>query len=194
MDRLFPSGEVGRRPLRHPALYLQRESWLRIRPVSPISFSSPQAKAKVPKAAAPSNSSPAGEETEVARLTRELGEALEQLQRRTCSALSQALPAILSLFATMLEKAVRICDAKFGNIFRWDGETQRLGATHNTPPAYAKIRRGSPIRPDPNFPVGRMIATKTVVHVADLASEHAYTEHSPPSWNNLFRWKKTRKR
>ncbi len=194
MDRLFPSGEVGRRPLRHPALYLQRESWLRIRPVSPISFSSPQAKAKVPKAAAPSNSSPAGEETEVARLTRELGEALEQLQRRTCSALSQALPAILSLFATMLEKAVRICDAKFGNIFRWDGETQRLGATHNTPPAYAKIRRGSPIRPDPNFPVGRMIATKTVVHVADLASKHAYTEHNPPSWNNLFRWKKTRKR
>ena len=23
----------------------------------------------------------------------------------------------------MLEKAVRICDAKFGNIYRWDGDT-----------------------------------------------------------------------
>ncbi len=150
----------------------------------------------MPKAAAPSNSSPAGEETEVARLTRELGEALEQ-QAPTSDVLrviSSSPSDLEPVFATMLEKAVRICDAKFGNIFRWDGETQRLGATHNTPPAYAKIRRGSPIRPDPNFPVGRMIATKTVVHVADLASKHAYTEHNPPSWNNLFRWKKTRKR
>ena len=27
------------------------------------------------------------------------------------------------VFATMLEKAVRICDANFGNIYSWDGET-----------------------------------------------------------------------
>ena len=30
------------------------------------------------------------------------------------------------VFATMLEKAVRICDAKFGNIYRWDGEALHL--------------------------------------------------------------------
>jgi hypothetical protein len=28
----------------------------------------------------------------------------------------------------MLEKAVRICDAKFGNIYRWDGEALHLAA------------------------------------------------------------------
>ena len=26
------------------------------------------------------------------------------------------------VFETMLENAVRICDATFGNIYRWDGE------------------------------------------------------------------------
>ena len=38
----------------------------------------------------------------------------------------------------MLEKAVRICDAKFGNIYRWDGDALDLVATHNTPPAFAE--------------------------------------------------------
>ena len=38
----------------------------------------------------------------------------------------------------MLENAVRICDAKFGNIYRWDGDALHLVATHNTPPAFAE--------------------------------------------------------
>ena len=36
--------------------------------------------------------------------------------------LSQAPQAILSRSSRMLENAVRICDATFGNIYRWDGE------------------------------------------------------------------------
>ena len=93
-------------------------------------------------------------------------------RRRRCSRSSAALPAILQpVFAAMLEKAVRICDATFGNIYRWDGEALHLVATHNTPPAYAEARRRSPFRPDPDTPVGRMIASKTVVHIADLAAE-----------------------
>jgi hypothetical protein len=30
------------------------------------------------------------------------------------------------VFATMLEKAIRICEAKFGDIHRWDGEALHL--------------------------------------------------------------------
>ena len=72
--------------------------------------------------------------------TRELTELLEQQ-----TATSEVLQVISSspgdlqpVFATMLEKAVRICEAKFGNINRWDGDALHLVATYNTPPAFAE--------------------------------------------------------
>jgi GAF domain-containing protein len=83
----------------------------------------------------------------------------------------------------MLEKAVRICDAKWGNIHRWDGDALHLLATHNTPPAFAEARGRSPNYPgsDTAF-FGRMVATKTVAHVADAAAEQPYIERSNPAF------------
>ncbi len=79
----------------------------------------------------------------------------------------------------MLEKAVSICGAKFGNIYRWDGEALHLMASYNTPAAFAAARGRSPNRPGPQTPAGRMIATKTFVHVPDLAAYPAYAERDP---------------
>ena len=116
--------------------------------------------------------------------TKELMESLEQQ-----TATSEVLQVISSspgdlepVFASMLENAVRICDAKFGNIHRWDGDALHLMATHNTPPAFAEYRRRSLWRPDPTNAVGRTIATKTVVQIADIAAEQAYTEQRNPSY------------
>jgi GAF domain-containing protein len=78
------------------------------------------------------------------------------------------------VFQSMLENAVHICDAKFGNIYRWDGNDLHLVATHNTPPAFAEARRRSP-----GDLTGRSATTKTVVHVADAAAERAYSERNP---------------
>jgi GAF domain-containing protein len=80
----------------------------------------------------------------------------------------------------MLENAVRICDANFGNIYRWDGEALHLVATHKTPVALAQERRRSPYRPDPNSPVGYMLANKTLVHIRDILTEDAYLERRDP--------------
>ena len=117
----------------------------------------------VPKATARSNSSPAGEETEVARLTRELGEALEQ-QAATSEVLQviSGSPGDLQpVFAAMLENAVRICDATFGNVYRWDGEALHLVATRNTPPAFAEARRRSlGRRDDKNQMLALILANK----------------------------------
>ena len=80
----------------------------------------------------------------------------------------------------MLENATRICDAKFGNIYRLDGQALHLVATHNTPPAFAEDRRRSPYRPYPKSPIGQMVATKTVVHISDITLEDVYiAEHDP---------------
>ena len=136
-----------------------------------------------PKAVARFNSSSTAEETEVTRLTRELDEALER-QAATSEVLQviSGSPGDLQpVFAAMLENAVRICDAKFGEIYRWENDALAIVATHNTPPAFAEERKLSPyLRPPPTTPVGRMLATKSVVHVADLSAEAAYIEQSTP--------------
>src|SRR6202035_3226285 len=71
-------------------------------------------------------------------------------------------------------------DARFGNIYRWGGEVLLLVATENTPPAFAEARKSGPLRHSPNDPIGRMIATKAVVHTDDLAKEQEYIERSNP--------------
>jgi GAF domain-containing protein len=85
------------------------------------------------------------------------------------------------VFATMLEKAVRICDATFGNIYRWDGDALQLVATHNTPLAYAEHRKTSPFRADQNNSVARMIRSKKVVHLLDAAANETYTTLRDPT-------------
>ena len=60
--------------------------------------------------------------------------------------------------------------------FRWDGDVLNLVATYNTPPAFSELRSRSPFRPDPKNPIGRMMSTKAVVHVVDLAAERRYVE------------------
>jgi two-component system, NtrC family, sensor kinase len=120
---------------------------------------------------------------ENARLLNELRQSLE---RQTAT--SEVLQVISSspgdlqpVFQTMLEKAVRICDAKFGNIYRWDGDALHLAATHNTPPALADSRRDLPLRPSSTNLVGRMLATKMAVHIANLADEDVYVAQREPS-------------
>jgi len=108
--------------------------------------------------------------------TRELTESLEQqtAAAEVLQVISRSQGELEPVFATMLEKAVRICGATFGNIYRWDGEALHIVATHNTPPAFAEERRRSPYRPDPKSPVGHMVVAKTPMHVRDVMAEDAY--------------------
>jgi GAF domain-containing protein len=119
---------------------------------------------------------------ENARLLTELRQSLEQQ-----TAMSEVLQVISGspgdlqpVFAIMLEKAVRLCDATFGNIYRWDGELSNLVASHNTPPALVEARRRLRIHFVPKDLVGQAIANKKAVHIADLAEHQDYIERSSP--------------
>ena len=75
----------------------------------------------------------------------------------------------------MLENAVRICEAKFGGMFLREGDAFRTVALHNAPPAYAELRRRNPIiHPHPKSGLGRLVATKQVVHIADILEDEGY--------------------
>ena len=119
---------------------------------------------------------------ELRQRTDDLTESLDQQ-----TATSEVLRVISSspgelepVFQAMLEKAVRICQATFGNIYRWDGHEVELVASHNVPPAFAEHRRRSPYRPSKDNAFGRMIAAKTLVHAIDAGAERAYTERREP--------------
>jgi GAF domain-containing protein len=119
---------------------------------------------------------------ELRQRTTELTEALDQ-QTATSEVLQviSGSPGDLPpVFAAMLENAARICDANFGNIFRWDGDALWLVATHNTPPAFIEHRRRVPFRPNQGNPIGDMLKANVVIHVADLAQDERYREKRDP--------------
>src|SRR6516162_7089944 len=114
--------------------------------------------------------------------TRLLNELRESLQQQTAT--SEVLQVISSspgelepVFQAMLEKATRICEAKFGNLLLYDGSAFRAVAMHGAPPAFAAARQRDPvIRPGPNNPLFRLAATKQLQHVPDIRAEQAYLE------------------
>ena len=108
------------------------------------------------------------------RLLNELRELLEQ-QTATSEVLrviSSSPGELKPVFQTMLENAVRICEAKFGSLFRFDGEHFHFAAEVGTPLEYADFERNrGPIKPPPGSHLDRVMRTKRVSHSADYAAE-----------------------
>jgi GAF domain-containing protein len=115
--------------------------------------------------------------------TRLLNELRESLQQQTAT--SEVLEVISSspgelepVFQTMLENAVRICEAKFGLLFRFEGDMVRLAAMVGVSLEFAEfVRHG--IRPSPVTAVGRVASSKKPVHIVDLQAYSGYHERDP---------------
>src|SRR5262249_38852815 len=111
---------------------------------------------------------------ELRQRTDDLSEALEQQ-----TATSEVLQVISSspgelepVFQTMLEKATRICEAKFGVMFYYQDGTLRPAAELNVPTAFSKfIRQRGPFQPPPGSVFKHVILTKQPINVADGAAE-----------------------
>jgi two-component system, NtrC family, sensor kinase len=135
-----------------------------------------------PKAVPRRLSAKTSQETEITRLTRERDEALEREKAaaEVLRVISRSSADIQPVFDAMLENAVRVCDAVGGGICRWDGNALHHVAVRWATPAFAELLMRIPIHPNPRTNMGRMIRTKTVVHVTDLAAESAYIEQREP--------------
>jgi hypothetical protein len=130
----------------------------------------------VPKAARLRSDAARKRQTVIERMTRERDEALEQL-----SATSDVLKVINSspgepqlVFSAILQNAMRICEANFGNLLLLEGEGLRSAASHNYPTAYSKLHERGPLLPGPHTGLGRILRTKQIVHIVDLATDRAY--------------------
>ena len=115
-------------------------------------------------------------------LEHRLNEALEQ-QTATSEILkviSNSPGHLEPVFNAMLEKAVRICEAKFGVLWLCENGGFRSVAQQNTPPAFAEHWRSHPVvHPVPGTGLRRLAETRQVAHIADMTKIQPYIERDP---------------
>ena len=109
------------------------------------------------------------------RLLNELRQSLEQqtATSHVLSVISSSPGELGPVFRAMLENATRICEAKFGVLYLFDGEMLAVGAEVGTPPKYAEFqkRRGH-FQPTRGGYLERVLRTKQTGYTADAAAEN----------------------
>jgi GAF domain-containing protein len=118
---------------------------------------------------------------ELRQRTDDLSESLEQ-QTATSEVLrviSSSAGELELVFQAMLENAVRICEARFGALWLYDGNKFRIGAMHNGPAAFVEFWQRGPHSPTPASALGRVSATKRTVQIADMKAEEGYAKGDP---------------
>ena len=118
---------------------------------------------------------------ENARLLSELRESLQQ-QTATADVLKviSASPGDLEpVFGALLENATRICEAQFGNLSLYNGETFQNVALHNPPAGYAVRGLREVIRPHAESGLAYVARTKQIAHIGDIRTQPPYLEGDP---------------
>src|SRR5215468_6335719 len=123
---------------------------------------------------------------ELRQRTHDLSDALE---RQTAA--SEVLQVISSsagelgpVFEAMLENAQRICEAKFGFLWRIENGKPRIISRLGIPPALAEYLKRGPHRPPLNRPgpltaISRVIDSRQTVHIADYRVDPSYLDRDP---------------
>ena len=119
----------------------------------------------------------AGEETEVARLTRELDEALEQQTAtgdvlKVISRPSFDLQAVLD---TLVKLAARLCEADLVAIHRPRDGAMQFAANFGLSQEWEEIIKRTPIVPGRGTATGRVLLTGKAVQIADVEADPEYT-------------------
>ena len=122
-------------------------------------------------------------ENKVEQRTAELSESLQH-QTATSDVLqviSRSPGDLNPVFQTILERATKICDAKFGLLLLFENGSFRCVSVLNLPPAFAETFSRVPvILPPPSDPLGRLASTHRLVHVTDVRLEPDYLAGFPP--------------
>src|SRR5262249_20827305 len=115
---------------------------------------------------------------ELRERTSDLSEALEQ-QTATSEVLgviSSSAGELDPVFQAMLANATRICEAKFGILFRFESDgTVRAAAMRGVPPAFAEFWQ-RPRRPGRRTALARVAETKQTVYMIDVKADPAYVD------------------
>jgi len=104
----------------------------------------------------------------------------ESLEQQTATAeilrvISSSQTDVQPVFETIAENSLRLCDATFSTVFRYDGELVHLAALRNvTPEGAAAIRSAFPMPPSRGGASARSVLTRSIVHIADVREDPDY--------------------
>ena len=113
---------------------------------------------------------------ENARLITKTREALEQ-QTATAEVLQviNSSPGDLApVFDAILDKALRLCGAAYGHVFRVEGDLGRAVAARGDPEFVEWLLKQGPVRPTPDGIIHRMMQGERVVQIPDSTDTEAY--------------------
>ena len=116
--------------------------------------------------------------------TRLLSELRESLQQQIATAdvlkvISSSPGELEPVFGALLENATRICEAQFGNLSLYNGETFQNVALHNPPGGYSERGLGEVIRPHAESGLAYVARTKQIAHIDDIRTQPPYREDDP---------------
>ena len=126
----------------------------------------------------------------IADLQRELAECRaerdEALQRETATAevlqvINSSPGDLAPVLEAILEKALSLCAASFGDLSTYDGKRFLAVANRGFPPALANSYR-DPFTPGPRSYFGRLVNGELVLHVSDMAAEYSSRPTAPLSY------------
>jgi len=80
------------------------------------------------------------------------------------------------VFDAMLERAMRLCEATHGQVWRFDGEQLHAVAARGDPEFIEWLQDHSPIRPVPGSAADRIARGERLVHLTDRREEDAYRD------------------
>ena len=113
---------------------------------------------------------------EVQARTAELSESLDQ-QTATAEILqtiNESPGDLTPVFDTMVESAMRLCQADYGHVYSYDGKLLHLVAAHGDPGYVNWIKESGPRTPEGSLTFTRILEGEPLVHLADISKDVSY--------------------
>jgi GAF domain-containing protein len=114
---------------------------------------------------------------ENSRLLNELRESLEQqtATSKVLDVISRSAFDLRAVFDAVVESSVRLCGAKRGLIYRFDGEMLRIASSYNASPQILGWIERHPFPPGTDSGSARAALERRTVHISDVHADSDYT-------------------